>query len=162
VLELIEGLMEWGGDVPPLRGWMIRIWCFSSSDCRTVLNCRFCEHTLRNRPATVVRSRGLRRYVVSLLSSSVARRAVLIPILLAAAVNNIEMVGIGSWRPAFYERTYDWELGLGPADFAPIMGVANMIIAPIALLTDYVFQAEADLRYAWFRWRPWLGRSYYG
>lgn len=56
--------------------------------------------------------------------------AVLIPILLAAAVNNIEMVGVGSWRPAFYERTYGW----GPADFAPIMGIANMIIAPIALV----------------------------
>jgi len=56
--------------------------------------------------------------------------AVLIPILLAAAVNNIEMVGVGSWRPAFYERTYGW----GPADFAPIMGVANLILAPIALI----------------------------
>jgi len=56
--------------------------------------------------------------------------AVLIPILLAAAVNNIEMVGVGSWRPAFYERTYGW----GPADFAPIMGVANMILAPVGLL----------------------------
>lgn len=56
--------------------------------------------------------------------------AVLIPILLASAVNNIEMVGIGSWRPTFYERTYGW----GPADFAPIMGIANLILAPIALI----------------------------
>jgi len=57
-------------------------------------------------------------------------RAVLIPILLAAAVNNIEMVGVGSWRPVFYERTYGWT----PAQFAPIMGIANMIITPIALV----------------------------
>jgi MFS family permease len=55
---------------------------------------------------------------------------VLIPILLAAAATNIETVGVGSWRPAFYERTYGWT----PAQFAPIMGVANMIIAPIGLM----------------------------
>ena len=76
--------------------------------------------------------------------------AVLIPILLAAAVNNIEMVGIGSWRPAFYERTYGW----GPADFAPIMGIANMIVAPIALVAGAFFSerlaklghADANMR----------------
>lgn len=55
---------------------------------------------------------------------------VLIPILLAAAATNIETVGVGSWRPAFYERTYGWT----PAEFAPIMGIANMIIAPIGLM----------------------------
>jgi MFS family permease len=55
---------------------------------------------------------------------------VLIPILLAAAATNIETVGVGSWRPAFYERTYGWT----PAQFAPIMGIANMIITPIGLM----------------------------
>lgn len=57
-------------------------------------------------------------------------RAVLLPILLAAAVGNIESVGVGSWRPVFYERTYGWT----PDQFAPIMGIANLIIAPLALI----------------------------
>jgi MFS family permease len=56
--------------------------------------------------------------------------AVLIPILLAAAVSNIEDVGVGSWRPVFYERTYGW----GPADFAPIQGLASLILTPIGLM----------------------------
>jgi MFS family permease len=55
---------------------------------------------------------------------------VLIPILLAAAVSNIEDVGVGSWRPVFYERTYGW----GPADFAPIQGLASLILTPIGLM----------------------------
>jgi MFS family permease len=62
------------------------------------------------------------------LFKSPARR-VLIPILLAAAVGNIEVVGVGSWRPAFYERTYGWT----PQQFAPILGTAGLIITPIAL-----------------------------
>jgi len=55
--------------------------------------------------------------------------AVLIPILLAAAVSNIEEVGVGSWRPVFYERTYGWS----PAQFAPILGTASLILTPIGL-----------------------------
>jgi MFS family permease len=57
-------------------------------------------------------------------------RKVLIPVLLAAAVGNIEAIGVGSWRPVFYERTYGWT----PAEFAPIMGIANLITAPLALI----------------------------
>jgi len=57
-------------------------------------------------------------------------RVVLLPILLAAAIGNIEAIGVGSWRPVFYERTYGWT----PAEFAPISGVANLIIAPLALI----------------------------
>jgi MFS family permease len=68
-------------------------------------------------------------------------RAVLLPILLAAAVGSIEMVGIGSWRPVFYERTYGW----GPADFAPIMGVTTLIITPIGLAAG-AFLAERFAR----------------
>ena len=56
-------------------------------------------------------------------------RRVLIPILLAAAVSNIEVVGVGSWRPAFYERTYGWT----PQQFGPILGMAGLIITPISL-----------------------------
>ncbi len=56
-------------------------------------------------------------------------RGVILPILLAAAVSNIEVVGIGSWRPAFYERTF----GLKPSQFAPILGTANLIVTPIGL-----------------------------
>jgi MFS family permease len=54
---------------------------------------------------------------------------VLIPILLAAAVSNIEEVGVGSWRTVFYERTYGWS----PAQFAPILGTASLILTPIGL-----------------------------
>jgi MFS family permease len=68
------------------------------------------------------------REVAHFLFKSPAR-AVLIPILLAAAVNNIENVGVGSWRPVFYERTYGWK----PEDFGPIMGTASLIITPIGL-----------------------------
>lgn len=57
-------------------------------------------------------------------------RKVILPILFAAAVSNLETVGIGSWRPAFYERTYGWK----PAQFAPILGTASLIMTPIALL----------------------------
>ena len=55
---------------------------------------------------------------------------VLVPILVASAILQIESVGIGSWRPAFYERTY----GLTPAQFAPIIGTGNLILVPIGLL----------------------------
>jgi MFS family permease len=68
------------------------------------------------------------REVAHFLFKSPARK-VLLPILFAAAITNIEVVGIGSWRPAFYERTYGWT----PAQFAPILGIAGLIITPIAL-----------------------------
>jgi len=69
------------------------------------------------------------REVAHFLFKSPARR-VLIPILLAAAIHNIEVVGIGSWRPTFYERTYGW----GPADFGPIIGITGLITTPVGLL----------------------------
>ncbi|MDB5718892.1 MAG: hypothetical protein JWM38_2319 [Sphingomonas bacterium] len=76
------------------------------------------------------------RELAHFLFKSPARR-VLIPILLAAALHNIEMVGIGSWRPTFYERTY----GVGPAEFGPIMGTAALIITPFGLFLG-AFLAE--------------------
>ncbi|HWW63823.1 MAG TPA: MFS transporter [Sphingomonadaceae bacterium] len=89
------------------------------------------------------------REVAHFLFKSPAR-SVLLPILLAAAVNNIEMVGVGSWRPTFYERTYGW----GPADFGPILGVTSLIITPVALalgafLSEYLAKrgyADANIR----------------
>lgn len=54
---------------------------------------------------------------------------VLVPILLASAILQIEGVGIGSWRAAFYERSYGWT----PAQFLPIVGTGNLIITPIGL-----------------------------
>lgn len=69
------------------------------------------------------------REVARFLFKSPAGR-VLIPILLASAILQIEAVGIASWRPAFYERTY----GLTPAQFAPIIGTGNLILTPIGLI----------------------------
>ena len=55
---------------------------------------------------------------------------VLIPILLASAIGGIENSGIGTWRPAFYERTYGWK----PQDFGPIVGASTFITVPIGLI----------------------------
>ncbi|MBT2187811.1 MFS transporter [Sphingobium nicotianae] len=55
---------------------------------------------------------------------------VLVPILLASAILQIEAVGIGSWRMPFYERTY----GLTAGQVAPIVGIGNFILTPIGLI----------------------------
>jgi MFS family permease len=97
---------------------------------------------------THARSMPIRQSLDFLLKSPA--RAVILPILFAAAVSNLETVGIGSWRPAFYERTYGWK----PAQFAPILGTASLILTPIALLVGAWFsermakrgQADANMR----------------
>jgi len=60
---------------------------------------------------------------------------VLIPILLAAAVGMIEAIGVGSWTPVFYERTYGWT----PEQFAPISGAVMLVSAPISLIAGAWF-----------------------
>lgn len=57
-------------------------------------------------------------------------RYVLLPVLIGAAVNSIENVGVASWVPVFYERTYGWT----PDQYGPLSGTVNLIVAPFALV----------------------------
>lgn len=67
---------------------------------------------------------------------------VLVPILLAAAVGMIEAVGVGSWTPVFYERTYGWT----PDRFAPITGTITLVTAPLSLIAGAWFVERMHAR----------------
>jgi len=54
---------------------------------------------------------------------------VYVPLLCAAVLNSLYLMGIGAWRPTFYERTY----GLGPAEYGPIIGLGMLIAAPVGV-----------------------------
>jgi MFS family permease len=58
-------------------------------------------------------------------------RALFVPLLLSIGIGSIETVGLATWRPAFYERTYGW----GPQQIGPLLGLSLLISTPIALLT---------------------------
>ncbi len=55
---------------------------------------------------------------------------VFIPIIIGTAISGMYLGGVGSWRPAFYERTY----GLGPHEYGPITGMVSLITAPIGVM----------------------------
>jgi MFS family permease len=57
-------------------------------------------------------------------------RALFVPLLLSIGIGSIENVGLATWRPAFYERTYGW----GPQQIGPLLGTSLLISTPIALL----------------------------
>lgn len=54
---------------------------------------------------------------------------VYVPLLTAAVLNSLYLMGMGAWRPTFYERTY----GLGPAEYGPIIGLAALLAAPVGV-----------------------------
>ncbi len=58
-------------------------------------------------------------------------RALYIPLLLSIAIGSIETVGLSTWRPAFYERTYGW----GPAQIGPLLALSLLVSTPIAITT---------------------------
>jgi MFS family permease len=58
-------------------------------------------------------------------------RALFVPLLLSIGIGSIETVGLATWRPAFYERTYGW----GPQQIGPLLGASLLISTPIALIT---------------------------
>jgi len=57
-------------------------------------------------------------------------RALYIPLLLSIGIGSIETVGLMTWRPAFYERTYGWTAG----QIGPLLGLSMLISTPIALI----------------------------
>ncbi|MEH3108230.1 MAG: MFS transporter [Sphingomonas fennica] len=66
-------------------------------------------------------------------------RALYVPLLLSIAIGSIETVGLQTWRPAFYERTYGW----GPAQIGPLLALSLLVSTPIAItsgtwLAEYV------------------------
>lgn len=58
-------------------------------------------------------------------------RTLYLPLFLSIAVGSIETMGLLTWRPAFYERTYGW----GPEQIGPLLALALVISTPIALVT---------------------------
>jgi len=59
-----------------------------------------------------------------------ANRALYVPLFLSIAVGSIETVGLMTWRPAFYERTYGWL----PNQVGPLLGLSLLVSTPIALI----------------------------
>jgi MFS family permease len=134
---ILGGLvLGWLAGLPPLvvpvlgliHDWQIVFFTFSIPGCLVAL---LMVLTL---PEPVRRGRKAQGKAPPLselfrfLFKSPATR-VLIPLLLGAAVSGIEIHGIGTWRPAFYERTY----GLKPQDFGPIIGASSFITIPLGL-----------------------------
>ena len=57
-------------------------------------------------------------------------RTLFVPLFLSIGIGSIETVGLATWRPAFYERTYGW----GPQQIGPLLGTSLLISTPIALV----------------------------
>jgi len=62
---------------------------------------------------------------------------VFIPIIIGTAATGIYISGVGSWRPAFFERTY----GMGAHEYGPIAGLIMLVTAPIGV-TIGAFMSE--------------------
>jgi MFS family permease len=59
-----------------------------------------------------------------------SHRALYIPLLVSIGIGAIETMGLATWRPAFFERTYGW----GPQQIGPLLGLSLMISTPIGLI----------------------------
>ena len=56
-------------------------------------------------------------------------RTLFVPLLLSIGIGSIETMGLMTWRPAFYERTYGW----GPQQIGPLLALSLLISTPLAL-----------------------------
>lgn len=68
---------------------------------------------------------------------------VLIPLLMAGALNSINILGAISWRPTFFERTY----GISIGQYGILMGVGSLVTAPIGVLIGAPLAAWATRRW---------------
>jgi MFS family permease len=53
-----------------------------------------------------------------------------VPLFIAATMSSLYLMGNVAWKPAFYQRTF----GLTPAQFGPIAGSINLIMAPVGVV----------------------------
>jgi MFS family permease len=59
-----------------------------------------------------------------------SHRMLYVPLLLSIGIGAIETMGLSTWRPAFYERTYGW----GPEQIGPLLGLSLVISTPLGLI----------------------------
>ncbi|HTU11557.1 MAG TPA: MFS transporter [Allosphingosinicella sp.] len=139
-------LLKWFGDSPPVHlpfGIVIEGWhkVFLICGIPGLLLALLMAFTVKE-PIRQGKLRPDQPSIAEVARYFGANARLYVPLLLASAIEAIEVFGFMTWRPAFFERTYGWP----PEVTGPLLGSVMLAATPIGLILGTILVERMDKR----------------